>query len=582
MLAQYFQVTEMNNIVNLTAKQKAILSYRYVSWFATSLFYLTDKPFNSLYYKIVVVAALLVFSRIISDSYLKGPSRRATQTTIMMETAALTIFLIPTGGIESPFIWYALNPVFIAANYLRPIYCWLNLGVYLTSAVAISSSLFNSNGMTVAQIIQNSSYIILVYLLVTVAMMLLARLVTQLDRQTTVLEEQRQELLGMNQKLQEANKRVTRSMEHVMSLYHIIETLSLRTDTRFILQHMVKSTAQIMESSAAFLWLAPQRDGPSDLITGTPISSSKEELDNCLNDLAAPEPAATLHEFTSGGVKYLLAAVKSSSRLHGHIGIEVPDSPSSSHEFPDLKLFAFLAELIVLVLERNHINKVASKLMIMEEQNRIANEIHDNVSQRLFSILCGIHALSGKWNQMDIESVNRFLRLIEQSAREASSELRSSIYHLSPSKRGEKILKDSIQNYLSDFAHLNNASVKFQFDGDGDRMTSAVKQAIYRIVLEAVGNAVRHGRSSQVEVRIVIDGAAVELVVKDNGRGFNVTATLKDRDSRGLGINNMQALTQSLNGKFAIRSEPGVGTELIVKVPVGQRENIEQRQGGVA
>lgn len=574
---------------NLDAKQTVIVSYRYISWFITSIYYLTGPPFNSYGYKLAVVIALFVFSRVIMDYYLKSNNLKTIRLTAMIETIGLTLLLVPTRGLESPFIWYALNPVLIATNYLAGRYCWANLSFYLLSSLVISLKLFNNQGLTVTELIQAKSYIILVYVLVTVAMRLLVRLVKQLDRQAEELQRQKQELVSMNAELHEANSRVNRSMGYVMSLYHIIETFSSREDTHIILAQMVNFTSQIMECNASFVRLTPHKDDPGSIITHRLSSTQSDKLMDFLDSRASVEKKSEgQSSFELEGVRYLVAPIESSSRLYGYIGMEL----SAGHQEVERKeslcersteLLSFLGDLVAVILERHHLESLSSKLIILEEQNRIGNEIHDSVSQRLFSILCGIHALNANWHRLDAETISQQLALIEQSTKDTSKELRSSIYQLSSSKRGDKVFIDNIDTYLRDFASLNNVDVSFDFDGDEERIFSSLKQALYRIVREATGNAVRHGKCRELEVKVWIHAATLELMVRDNGKGFDTAMTLQNKEGRGLGLNNMQILTQTFNGSFELVSREGVGTTLQLKFPLGYRtERVLKQEGGAA
>lgn len=375
-------------------------------------------------------------------------------------------------------------------------------------------------------------------------------MVTRLDYHKKALRKQRDNLIG--------------PMEDILSLYKLTEAFPASEDVRNELKLMMESTTKIMQSPTSFLWFAPTKDDQSAIITQNIKAESIEEFQCYLTKtLASSDSAGSLNPLSYHEVEYILAPVKSSSRMYGYLGIE-------GASFPHLKLHTFLAELIAMGLEKYNHDQFSSKLIIMEERNRIANEIHDGVSQRLFSILCGIHALKTNWSNMDRESIGTKLGLIEQYTKNLSTELRATIYDLSTTKKGERIFEDSIRGYLSDFAQLNNIQARLYFSGDEERLSTNLKGAMYRIVREAVGNAVRHGKSSQVEVIAALKNSMAELIIKDNGQGFDVTRTLKDKSRRGLGINNIQVLVETHNGIIEITSELGIGTILKIKVPLSE------------
>ncbi|MBP1759579.1 MAG: hypothetical protein H6Q63_496 [Firmicutes bacterium] len=573
---------------NLDAKQAVTVSYRYISWFISSICYLTGTQMNSYNYKVTVVIALFVFSRVILDYYLKSTDRVSIRFIGVVETIGLALILVPTGGLESPFIWYALNPV-LATNCFEGIYCWVNLSIYLLASFLISLMLFNDEGLGAGELIQAKSNIILVYILVTIAMRLILRLVKQLDAQAEELKSRKQALESMNMELFEANLSVKRSMGYVMSLYQIIETFSLREDAHSILSQMVNSTSQIMECNVSFIWIASDKDEASSLITLGLSSYQRNSLITYLDSNAKEDlKYKTESSFEFEGDQYLMVPIKSASQFYGFMGMETSIAQRETGQNERAggrsnELLSFLGDLVALILERHDYQELSAKLLILEEQNRIANEIHDCVSQRLFSILCGVHALSTNWNRLDSLSISRQLELIEQSTKETSKELRTSIYRLSTSNRGESLFKGNMEDYLKDFACLNNVAVRFSFDGDEMLIPSSQKEALYRIVREAAGNAVRHGKCSKLEVQLWIHEATLELMIKDNGKGFDTVLTLQDKECRGLGLNNILVLTQTYNGVFDLISGERMGTTLKFKFPLGYRSaHILKQDGGAA
>ena len=113
--------------------------YRYMSWLITSVFYLIMNPDEPFLLKTGVVLTLLFAAKTITDLYIKlSNSMAILEVAILTETVGITLLLIPTGGIESPFIWYALNPVLVAASYLPFYFCWVNLTIFLVCETLIS------------------------------------------------------------------------------------------------------------------------------------------------------------------------------------------------------------------------------------------------------------------------------------------------------------------------------------------------------------------------------------------------------------------------------------------------------------
>lgn len=127
--------------------------------------------------------------------------------------------------------------------------------------------------------------------------------------------------------------------------------------------------------------------------------------------------------------------VESPSQQYGIIGIQINEERDDSPvDNTPMRQLSFLADLCAIVLERYHLEEIADRFLIIEEQNRIANEIHDSVSQRLYSIVCCIVALTSKYKSDINGELGKQLELIRDTATQAIKELRASIYQLSSKK----------------------------------------------------------------------------------------------------------------------------------------------------
>ena len=157
-----------------------------------------------------------------------------------------------------------------------------------------------------------------------------------------------------------------------------------------------------------------------------------------------------------------------------------------------------------MTLERFNLEDMEDQLLIMEEQNRIANEIHDSVTQRLFSIKYSIHGLMERQKTLSGEELGEVLREIKESSCLALQELRNSIYKLSSAKKEERAFQIALKSYLDSISKLNGINIQFNFNGDENLLSLQIKKAINRIIREAAGNAVRHGKCKNLQVELEI------------------------------------------------------------------------------
>ncbi|QOX62834.1 sensor histidine kinase [Anoxybacterium hadale] len=523
--------------MNLSLERISV-TYRYISCIMTSILYLTADYNESInIIKMIVVIMLWIMTVIVNGIYMDTESPK--YGVAILETVGLSLLLIPTGGLDSPFIWYALNTVLLMGGY-KLLYSWLMLGFYLMSGTIISMILFNSKHLELIQFIKIKSDLILVFILIVIAIRFLTKINNELCDQAARLRIQQEELLQINANLVHTNEKAERSLKHIMSLYQIMNVFSGHENNNDMINRMVEYANEVIKSKIVLSWEKPV------------------VIDN----------------------DCMLAPIKSASQSYGYLIVKDVKNDGNFTDTHHFELLKFLADLIAVVVERNQMEKVSNELVILEEQKRIANEIHDNVSQRIFSVVCAAHAVNANLSKYNQESIREKLIMIEDSSKEIGKELKSFIYRLSPDKNNIKALFDNVNKYLHEFATLNNIKMDIDLCGDAERLGHDLKLALIRIIREATGNAVRHGECTEIRVRMSIELTRCSLIIEDNGRGFKVEELKINCNQQGLGVNNMKTLTQIFNGTFHITSTPGKGTRLRIIIPLRHiKSGTKEREG---
>ena len=530
---------------------KLLNTYRTLSWILTSLVYLIS-DYSDMLIKFGVIFILLITSTIVVNVYKRYDNiSKVDQAFVFIETIGITLILLPTGGLRSPFIWYALNPVLISAYFFSNLFCWFNLICYLSTSTIVSFLFFNPSGMSLISIIQANSQHILIFILITFAVQLLMVMNNQLKHNSN-------ELMKTNNKLNEANERIQESMEQIMSMYQAVEILTSK-DNELSFQTFADYTLKLTKAKNAFFYYRPNEQPGIIAISGIMDDGVKEEL--IQNIEMNWENYMHSSELTTNVIRQTyVTPVQTSSNYYGLLGAEIPND---FLEKDDLKIFKFISDLCAVILERFELDIVSERLTKAEEQNRIANEMHDNVTQRLFSISCATHLIANNFRKLTEEQIEEKLVSLQESSNAAMKELRSTIYELSTKKGGNNTYIDDIRKYLDNISNLNNINIDFQFSGDEELLDTQRKSGLYRIISESTGNAIRHGKSKKIEVDFNIEDNETSLTIDDNGIGFNVAF----HENTGLGLRNMSRLIKSYNGKINITSKIGVGTKIDIKIP---------------
>jgi signal transduction histidine kinase len=202
-----------------------------------------------------------------------------------------------------------------------------------------------------------------------------------------------------------------------------------------------------------------------------------------------------------------------------------------------------------------------------EERSRIARELHDSISQELFSlsVLAG-----GLRRALPAGSpVLPEVETMERTAGGAMREMRSLLLALRPVALEEAGLVGAIKGVCHAYSERLSIPVRpeFELTGPGQAgLPPAVEHAVLRVTQEAVANASRHAGPDQVTVRLQADGQRVELEIADDGRGFDVAVRLSE--AGGLGLGTMRDRVTELGGLLTIDSAPGEGTRVRACFPL--------------
>jgi PAS domain S-box-containing protein len=201
----------------------------------------------------------------------------------------------------------------------------------------------------------------------------------------------------------------------------------------------------------------------------------------------------------------------------------------------------------------------AAEKAIATERSRLARELHDAVSQTLFSTSLIAEVLPILWER-DEDEARRRLQEIRQLTRGALAEMRMLLLELRPSALVNTEL-DELLPHLCEAVSSRNL-IPIAVHVSRCELAVETKLALYRIAQEALNNLGRHSGASRAEVTLSCSSSQVELRITDNGRGFDVTSIPES----SLGIRMMRERAEAVRAAFEIRSQPGKGTEVIVSL----------------
>ncbi|GGT66428.1 GAF domain-containing sensor histidine kinase [Streptomyces purpureus] len=231
----------------------------------------------------------------------------------------------------------------------------------------------------------------------------------------------------------------------------------------------------------------------------------------------------------------------------------------------DEELLGILAQHAAIALTNARLYERSRELTIAEERSRLAHELHDAVSQKLFSLRLTAQAAAALVDR-DPARAKGELQQVARLAAEAADELRAAVVELRPAALDEDGLVATLRTHIQVLDRAHTARVTF--DSHGIRaLPAAQEEAMLRVAQEALHNALRHSAADHVAVSLVRRGQGALLSITDNGQGFEPRAVR--RAGRHLGLVSMRHRASGVGGRLTVQSAPGQGTTIEMEVPGG-------------
>lgn len=230
----------------------------------------------------------------------------------------------------------------------------------------------------------------------------------------------------------------------------------------------------------------------------------------------------------------------------------------------DVLVLGLLADVAAIAIENARMREQTEQLAVAEERQWLARELHDSVTQAMYSVTLYAEAtrlalLAGK---LDVVAEN--LDELQAMAREALFSIRLLIFELHPPILEGKGLAAALRIRLA--AVESRAGLQTEMFVDGERrLPIAIEEDLYRIALEGLNNVVQHAQAQCVTVRVNLTETSARLEIADDGDGYDPEQALV---SGGMGLRGMEERAERINATLVVHSVPGEGTRIIVEASV--------------
>jgi signal transduction histidine kinase len=218
------------------------------------------------------------------------------------------------------------------------------------------------------------------------------------------------------------------------------------------------------------------------------------------------------------------------------------------------------------------LRRLSSQLLEVEEntRRRIARDLHDSIGQSLTAIKFGLENALTRSSQDIAKESAELLETLIPLIQQASKEVRQIHTDLRPSLLDDLGIMSTISWFCRELEKVySGIKIEKQMDMEEKDVPEPLKIVIFRVLQEALNNVVKHSKAALVRVSVKARNGKLELVVGDNGQGFDVERVSLVRSSeKGFGLTSMKERTELSGGAFAIESTPGVGTVVRASWPI--------------
>ena len=238
------------------------------------------------------------------------------------------------------------------------------------------------------------------------------------------------------------------------------------------------------------------------------------------------------------------------------------DAPEFTGE--DERVVGMLAAHAALAVATAQRTERARELSVAAERNRLARDLHDSVTQTVFSLSLAAESAAAVQGSDPAKLADQLDR-VRLLAGTALTELRSLVETLRPPDVDAEGLAAALRKRVALLRRVHDVPIDLSVRGAARRPGATIEREALRVANEALANALQHAGASRIAIALAVDAAGLRLTVTDDGAGFDLPEVL--RSSRRLGLTSMRERGQALGGNLRVDTAPGAGTTVTLEVP---------------
>jgi signal transduction histidine kinase len=407
-------------------------------------------------------------------------------------------------------------------------------------------------------------------------------------RLASTVRQRTQEIVQINNSLEQ---RVAARTRELTTLLEVSQKVATSPDIQPLLSLILDRVEGVVTCTAATIFLKEDDQNLSLLTYRGPMS--REELPN----LWSFEGAEHYQEVLRSLQTVIISDVRTDDKLatawrrtmKQHLG-ETPDyilswmgvpllvrkrvigllvfhhHVANYYSIDQANIASAFAQQAALAIENTRLYEQAQQVAILRERQRLARDLHDSVSQALYSVALGaraaqkiVHQQLGDETRNELsEPIDHILTMAEAGL----AEMRALIFELRPETLENEGLISALTKQITAIRARHGLEIEVSLCEEPD-LSMDLKLLIYRLTQETLNNIIKHAKASRIDFKLICMKDKVNLTIRDNGQGFDTTVP-----SKGLGLRSMRERVEQVNGRIKVISEPNRGTTISVLIPI--------------
>ncbi len=394
----------------------------------------------------------------------------------------------------------------------------------------------------------------------------------------------------LERRVEERTRELERRREVSEGLRDILAVLNSNKPMDQVLHHVTRQACSVLRADASAVFNSPDEKGSAEMLASFGLASEVSSAESAtsvgeferdgdgLQSTHPPNSPRVVHTDNS-------LSIVSSSPSHDHdsdiaatakrpfqsvfsVPIQMKDAAYGSltlyyreprqFSIEEVELATTFGDQTALVIENALLRTQVERTAVAEERSRIARDLHDSVTQTLFSASLIAEVLPRIWDSDREESEKRLAEL-RQLTRGALAEMRTLLLELRPATLIEVQLRELLRQLTEATTGRTRVPIDLQLRGEGP-LPPDVKVAFYHIAQEALNNVAKHARATKATVIFERTATMGQLTVHDNGRGFIIDEVTAEH----LGLTIMNERADAIGARLEIESRLGEGTTVTV------------------